>query len=238
MSEPGRLHAAVAAGVVGSDDAYRALLQSIVEVARAIFGADRASGEILVEDRRVTIHSPRDAIAAGIAMIPEDRKNQGLLMSRAIVENVSLPHLDTVSVAGVLSPRQERGRAGELVKRLDVRARSTAVKVATLSGGNQQKVLFGKWLFRRPRVFIADEPTRGVDVGAKRGIYELIRSLAEEGMAVLLISSEHEEVLGLAHRVLVMRQGRIVSELDATTMSEDAIMHAAFATGELVEAEA
>ena len=208
------------------------------EVARAIFGADRASGEILVEGRPVTIHSPRAAIAAGIAMIPEDRKNQGLLMGRAIMENVSLPHLDTVSVAGVLSPREERGRVGELVKRLDVRARSTAAKVSTLSGGNQQKVLFGKWLFRRPRVFIADEPTRGVDVGAKRGIYELIRSLAEEGMAVLLISSEHEEVLGLAHRVLVMRQGRVVSELDATTMSEDAIMHAAFATGQLAEAEA
>jgi ABC-type sugar transport system ATPase subunit len=104
--------------------------------------------------------------------------------------------------------------------------------VSSLSGGNQQKVLFARWLFERPRVFVADEPTRGVDVGAKRAIYELIQSLAAEGIAILLISSEHEEILGLAHRVLVMRAGRIVAELDQETMSEDAVLHAAFATGE------
>jgi simple sugar transport system ATP-binding protein/ribose transport system ATP-binding protein len=110
--------------------------------------------------------------------------------------------------------------------------------VNTLSGGNQQKVLFAKWLFRRPRVFIADEPTRGVDVGAKRAIYELIRSLAAEGLGVLMISSEHEEVLGLAHRVLVMRGGRIVGEFDQETMSEDAVLRAAFATHSTDEEEA
>jgi simple sugar transport system ATP-binding protein/ribose transport system ATP-binding protein len=115
------------------------------------------------------------------------------------------------------------------MERVDVRARGAGAKVITLSGGNQQKVLFAKWLFRPPRVFIADEPTRGVDVGAKRAIYELIRSLSDEGMAVLLISSEHEEVLGLAHRVLVMRSGRIVAEFDQDTMNEDAILRAAFA---------
>jgi simple sugar transport system ATP-binding protein/ribose transport system ATP-binding protein len=102
--------------------------------------------------------------------------------------------------------------------------------VNTLSGGNQQKVLFARWLFRTPKVFIADEPTRGVDVGAKLAIYELIHSLARQGIAVLLISSEHEEVLGLAHRVLVMRAGRIVAELSGEAMSEDAVLHAAFAT--------
>jgi ABC-type sugar transport system ATPase subunit len=112
---------------------------------------------------------------------------------------------------------------------MDVRAKRPTARVGTLSGGNQQKVLFAKWLFRRPRMFIADEPTRGVDVGAKRAIYELIRSLAEQGMAVVLISSEHEEILGLAHRVLVMRGGRVVAELDRETMSEEAIMTAAFA---------
>ncbi len=111
-----------------------------------------------------------------------------------------------------------------------MRTRSNAAPVNTLSGGNQQKVLFAKWLFRQPKVFILDEPTRGVDVGAKLAIYELIQSLAAQGMAVLLISSEHEEVLGLAHRVLVMRAGRIVAELDQQSMSEEAVLRAAFAT--------
>jgi simple sugar transport system ATP-binding protein/ribose transport system ATP-binding protein len=120
----------------------------------------------------------------------------------------------------------------DLVRRLDIRAKSSRARVGTLSGGNQQKVLFARWLFRRPRVLIVDEPTRGVDIGAKLAIYELIRSLAAEGMAILLISSEHEEVLGLAHRVLVMRAGRIVAELGEDDMSEDALLSAALGTAE------
>jgi ABC-type sugar transport system ATPase subunit len=201
------------------------------EVARAIFGADRPdAGEVLVEGRRIRIRSPRRGVRAGIAMLPEDRKAQGLLMLRSIAENVTLPHMGAVTRAGVIEERRERRSAAELMKRLDVRARRPSVRVGTLSGGNQQKVLFAKWLFRRPRVLIADEPTRGVDVGAKRAIYELLHSLADQGMAVVLISSEHEEVLGLAHRVLVMRGGRIVAELDRDRMSEQAIMKAAFAT--------
>jgi ABC-type sugar transport system ATPase subunit len=201
------------------------------ELARAIFGADRPTdGVIEVDGRPLTARSPRAAIRRGVVMLPEDRKRQGLLMLRSIVDNVTLPHLGDVSRGGVLSTRAERKRAAELIRRLDVRTRSNGALVNTLSGGNQQKVLFAKWLFRRPRVFIADEPTRGVDVGAKRAIYELIQSLAAEGIAVLLISSEHEEVLGLAHRVLVMRAGRIVAEFDERTMSEDAVLHAAFAT--------
>jgi len=164
-------------------------------------------------------------------MLPEDRKSQGLLMLRSIADNMTLPHLRSISGAGVVDPRRERRAAGELMERVDVRARGIGARLITLSGGNQQKVLFAKWLFRTPRVFIADEPTRGVDVGAKRAIYRLIRSLSEEGMAVLLISSEHEEVLGLAHRVLVMRGGRLVAEFDEATMSEDAVLRAAFAMG-------
>ena len=163
-------------------------------------------------------------------MLPEDRKRQGLLMLRSLVDNVTLPHLGDLSSVGVMSTRSERKRTSELIGRLDVRTRSNKARVNTLSGGNQQKVLFAKWLFRRPRVFIADEPTRGVDVGAKLAIHRLIHSLAAEGIAVLLISSEHEEVLGLAHRVLVMRAGRIVAAFDGQTMSEDAVLHAAFAT--------
>jgi simple sugar transport system ATP-binding protein/ribose transport system ATP-binding protein len=201
------------------------------EVARAIFGADRRdSGEIEVDGKLVKIRNPSAAVRAGVVMLPEDRKAQGLLMLRSIVDNVTLPHLGTVSRSGVVARRGERRSVTELMGRVDVRAKGPAARLDTLSGGNQQKVLFAKWLFRAPRVFIADEPTRGVDVGAKRAICELIHSLAAEGKGVLLISSEHEEVLGLAHRVLVMRQGRIVAELDRHTMSEDALLHAAFAT--------
>jgi ABC-type sugar transport system ATPase subunit len=167
-------------------------------------------------------------------MLPEDRKTQGLLMLRSILDNVTLPHLDSLSNAGVVSTRAERREAGELVESLDVRARSKTARVSTLSGGNQQKVLFARWLFRTPKVFIADEPTRGVDVGAKLAIYGLIHRLAKQGIAVLLISSEHEELLGLAHRVLVMRAGSIVAEFDGETMSEDAVLHAAFATERVV----
>jgi ABC-type sugar transport system ATPase subunit len=201
------------------------------EVARLIFGADRASaGAVEVDGKRLDARSPRAAIRRGVVMLPEDRKREGLLMLRSIVDNITLPHLGDVSNAGMLSRRAERRRAAELVTRVDVRTRSNAAPVNTLSGGNQQKVLFAKWLFRPPRVFIADEPTRGVDVGAKRAIYELIRALAADGIAVLLISSEHEEVLGLAHRVLVMRAGRIVAEFAEDEMSEDAVLHAAFGT--------
>jgi rhamnose transport system ATP-binding protein len=200
------------------------------EVARAIFGADRLKdGVVEIDGAAARVRSPRQAIRKGIVMLPEDRKSQGLLMLRSIVDNVTLPHLGEVSKVGLMPLRAERRRASELMRRVDVRARSSGAMLNTLSGGNQQKVLFAKWLFRRPRVFIADEPTRGVDVGAKRAIYELINSLAAEGIAVLLISSEHEEILGLAHRVLVMRAGTIVAEFDHETMSEDAVLHAAFA---------
>jgi simple sugar transport system ATP-binding protein/ribose transport system ATP-binding protein len=201
------------------------------EVARAIFAADRSvSSSIEVAGAPLRARSPREAIRHGVVMVPEDRKGQGLLMLRSIVENITLPHLRDVSKAGLVEPQAETRRAGDLIKRLDVRTKSGRARVDTLSGGNQQKVLFAKWMFRRPHVFIADEPTRGVDVGAKRAIYELIRSLAAEGIGVLMISSEHEEVLGLAHRVLVMRNGRIVAEFTEETMSEDAVLHAAFAT--------
>jgi simple sugar transport system ATP-binding protein/ribose transport system ATP-binding protein len=202
------------------------------EVARAIFGADRrAAGDIVVAARPVRIRTPRAAVREGIALLPEDRKTQGLLMLRSIVDNVTLPHLGEVSRLSVVGRRGERKAAVALMDRVDVRAKGPTARVSTLSGGNQQKVLFAKWLFKAPRIFIADEPTRGVDVGAKRAIYDLIQSLAAEGKAVLLISSEHEEILGLAHRVLVMRGGRVVAELDPDSMSEESILRAAFATG-------
>ncbi len=201
------------------------------EVARAVFGADRRdAGEIHVNGAPVRIRVPRDALRAGIVMLPEDRKAQGLVLLRSIAENVTLPHLEAVSQYGVVATRPERQGTLDLMARLEVRAKGPGTPVNTLSGGNQQKVLFAKWLFRRPRVLIADEATRGVDVGTKRAINELIHRLAAEGMAVLLISSEHEEVLGLAHRILVLRTGRVVAEFDRHAMSEEVVLHAAFAT--------
>jgi ABC-type sugar transport system ATPase subunit len=204
------------------------------EVARTIFGADRAAdGTLAIDGKPVRIRNPRDAIRAGIVMLPEDRKSQGLLMLRSIADNVALPHLGEVSGAGVVDTRRERSRVSGLIDRVELGARDVRTRVGALSGGNQQRVLFAKWLFRPPRVFIADEPTRGIDVGAKRAIYRLIHSLAAEGMAVLVISSEHEEVLGLAHRVLVMHEGRLVEELEGTAMTEEAVLHAAFGLGEV-----
>jgi ABC-type sugar transport system ATPase subunit len=199
------------------------------EVARTIFGADRASGgTVAIDGKPVRIRTPRDAIRAGVVMLPEDRKSQGLLMLRSIADNVALPNLGEVSRGGVVDARRERSRVNGLIDRVELRTRDVRTKVGALSGGNQQRVLFAKWLLMSPRVFIADEPTRGIDVGAKRAVYQLIQSLAEQGMAVLLISSEHEEVLGLAHRVLVMHEGRLVAELEGEAMTEEAVLHAAF----------
>jgi len=214
------------AGLVGSGRS---------EVARAIFGADRKSSGILkIDGKEVQINDPGDAVAAGIAFLPESRKTQGLLMRLPIGHNVTLPHLKSISRGQVIQEGKEIRQTTRLLQELDVRPPQPRERVDSLSGGNQQKVLFGKWLFQRPRLLIADEPTHGVDVGAKLAIYQLITSLTKEGLAVLLISSELEEVMGLAHRVLVIRQGRIVAEfkdsLDGqSSLTEDVIMRAAFA---------
>ncbi len=165
-------------------------------------------------------------------MIPESRREQGLLLGRSVRENVSLASLGHYSRAGVVRPGAERRAVAQVLASLDVRAAGQGSPAGALSGGNQQKLLFARMLMRRPRVLIADEPTRGVDVGAKRAIYELMASLARDGMAVLLISSDIEEVLGLAHRVLVMRQGRIVTELTGEQLTEAAILAAAFGTAD------
>jgi ABC-type sugar transport system ATPase subunit len=171
-------------------------------------------------------------------MLPESRKEQGLVMGRPIRENVMLSHLGIASRGGVIARRDEQRAAQTMVEELGVSLRSLEAPVRTLSGGNQQKVLFAKWLIRPPRVLIADEPTRGVDVGAKRAIYELLASLAAEGMSILLISSEVEEVLGLSDRVLVMRQGAVVDELEGDRMTADVVMRAAFAAAGEMEAHA
>jgi simple sugar transport system ATP-binding protein/ribose transport system ATP-binding protein len=210
-------------GVAGLTGAGR------TETARLIFGADRRDGgEIEVEGRRVDMRQPWDGIKAGIALLPASRKEEGLFMRQSITRNVSVVHVSKLSRLGVLRRGLERQQVGELTSRLDVRMSGLRALAETLSGGNQQKLLFSKWLFRPPRVLIADEPTQGVDVGAKHAIYALIARLAAQGLAVLLISSELEEVLGLSHRVLVMREGRLVAEFSGEQASAENVMRSAF----------
>ncbi len=213
------------AGLVGSGRS---------RLVRTIFGAeDISGGSIRVGETTFLPKSPQDAIRAGLYMLPESRKEQGLLLKQSVQLNITLPHLrDVSSFGGIIDSRREQSGIVELIKALDIRVSSPATRIRNLSGGNQQKALFGKWLFKRPKVLIIDEPTRGIDVGAKQAIYELIARLASEGMAILMVSSEIEEILGLCHRVLVMRRGQIVTELDETqkTLTEDNIMRAAFGT--------
>ncbi|WP_432518980.1 sugar ABC transporter ATP-binding protein [Kineococcus sp. SYSU DK006] len=212
------------AGLVGSGRS---------ETLRLIFGADRPdAGQVRVGGRRIRAGSPAAAMRAGIAMVPESRKDQGLLLQHSVRDNITLASPEATTRWGLRSRRAERRLARQSVEGLDVRAAADDGAVWTLSGGNQQKVLFAKWLARAPRVLIVDEPTRGVDVGAKVRIHRLIADLAASGMAVLLVSSEVEEVRGLSHRVLVLRQGRISAALNAAEADPERILQAAFADRE------
>ena len=198
------------------------------ELARAILGADSVlGGELKTGGEPRTFRTPRQALHRGLVMIPESRRDQGLLISRSVRENVSIATLDRFSRSGFVRRRAEARETVQMLRRVDVRGASEA-GVSSLSGGNQQKVLFARSLLRGPTVLIADQPTRGIDVGAKRAIYDLLVSLAADGVGVLFISDEIEEVLGLAHRVLVMAGGHLVAELDRDAMTESAILRAAF----------
>lgn len=199
------------------------------EVARAIFGADRCTaGTVVVNGKPLRPRSPRDAIKRGVAMIPESRRDQALLMQRSVGDNVSIAHLGELVTAGVVQKKAERQRTQAASSAVNLTGATISSLMNELSGGNQQKSIFARWLMSPPKLLIADEPTRGVDVGAKRGIYDLIVRLAEEGMAMLVVSSEIEEVLGIAHRVLVMRSGTIVGELDAAESTSSDVMELAF----------
>jgi simple sugar transport system ATP-binding protein/ribose transport system ATP-binding protein len=168
-------------------------------------------------------------------MVPESRAEDGLVMMRSVLENVSLARLDELSSVGVVRRGRERRAARAVLERCDVRGAGAAAPVRNLSGGNQQKVLFARTFMVQPSVLIADEPTRGVDIGAKRAIYDLLAALAADGLGILLISSELEEIIGLAHRVYVMRRGRIVDELRGEGVTERAILTAAFAEPQRTE---
>lgn len=197
------------------------------EVAQAIVGTRRAhGGEVLVGGVALRRRSPRQMLARGLAMIPESRKEQGLLLDRPVRENAALSVLPSLSRLGYVRRGLERRSVSRVMDRLDVRASSADAGTRTLSGGNQQKLLFARVILSAPSVLVADEPTRGVDVGARRSIHELLLELASEGKGVLLISSDTEEVLAIAHRILVMQGGRIVAELDGSSATEEDLVAA------------
>ena len=202
------------------------------ETARLLFGADaKDAGEIYVDGKEIKINSPGDAVAAGMGFVPEDRSKQGLVLELPVVENIVLPTLDRHTRMGWLLDRLGLHRtAQEYVDKLNVRTPSLAQKTLFLSGGNQQKVVVGKWLAAKPRVLIMDEPTRGIDVGAKAEVHALMNRLARDGVGIIMISSELPEILGMSDRILVMSEGRVAAILDREEASQETIM--AYASGE------
>jgi rhamnose transport system ATP-binding protein len=202
------------------------------EVARAVFGVDRwDGGEVEVEGRPLKPGAPSLAMAAGLALVPEDRRAQGLVMDMSIERNINLTGFAATSTAGLMRRGAERSRAVDWAVRLQVKYARLADVVGTLSGGNQQKVVLAKWLATGPRVLIVDEPTRGIDVGTKAEVHRLLSQLAADGVAVLMISSDLPEVLGMADRVLVMHEGRLVAEIPRAEATEESVMAAATGRG-------
>jgi simple sugar transport system ATP-binding protein/ribose transport system ATP-binding protein len=200
------------------------------ELARAIYqDTRRQSGEVILDGRPLVSHSPTASIRRRLSMIPESRKEMGLFLGRSLQLNISISTLGAVSRWGWISHSREKREVEKLLRLVGVKAASSTMAVGGLSGGNQQKLLFARSIMISPKVLLADEPTRGVDVGSKRAIYDLLVELAQTGVAVIVISSEIEEVLGLAHRVLVMKSGQVVKELKGEEMNQKMILESAFA---------
>ena len=226
LSSPGKfsdvsltLRAGEVVGLAGLVGAGRS------EVAAALFGLDRAAtGRVAIGRKPVALRTPRQAIRLGVGLVPEDRKRQGLVLSGSGVHNLSLAILDRLSRFGFVRRREERALAGDYFERLRVRTPGLDAVVAGLSGGNQQKIVLARWLAAKSRILILDEPTRGVDVGAKAEIHALIGELAAGGAGVILISSELPELLALSSRILVLRDGRLVGELPRRAATQDALM--------------
>ena len=198
------------------------------EIARALFGVDRTlAGSIALNGEAVDIRSPRDAIRRGIYLVPEDRRRSGCIVSMSVRENLTLPRLADFRRNGLLNGAAERAAAHGLQTQYGIKCAHVEQTLGSLSGGNQQKTVIAKWLSRAPRLLIFDEPTRGVDVGAKAEIYRLIRQLGAAGTAIMLISSDMEEVIGESHRVIVMHEGAVAGSLERDDCSEEAIMRLA-----------
>ncbi len=198
------------------------------ELLATIFGVTPAlGGTMCIAGRDIVPQSPRDAITAGLALVPEDRKKQGVILEMAVRDNVSLASLRRDARHGFLDRRRAADLSAEMIQSLQIKTPGDRQVVQFLSGGNQQKVVLGKWLALRPRLLLLDEPTRGIDVGAKQEIYRLMEDLARQGIAILFASSEMEEILGMSDRALVMHEGRIAGELSRSELSEEAVMHLA-----------
>ncbi|MFA6242545.1 MAG: sugar ABC transporter ATP-binding protein [Candidatus Hydrogenedentales bacterium] len=203
------------------------------EVARAIFGADRLEkGQIFLEGKPITVKSPRDAIRQGIGLLTEDRKNQGLVLGMTVRENTSLANLKELVKFLFVNRRKERTITEQYVRDLQIKTPSIEQTAQNLSGGNQQKVVLAKWLFTQSRVLIFDEPTRGIDVGAKAEIYKLMNELVRQGVCIMMISSELPEVMGMCDRILVMHEGRLAGEIMQADATQERIMR--LATGQPV----
>ena len=209
------------AGLVGSGR---------TELLRAIFGADRPdAGRVLIDGRLVKPRQPRDGVRAGMGFVPEDRQHQGLLATQPVRINMTLARLGAVIRRRIWIDRaRERGMAADLQRRLDIRCASLEQPVAELSGGNQQKTLIARWIFKDSRVLLVDEPTRGIDVHAKRTVYHLLGNLAAEGKAIVVVSSELEELLAICDRIVVLSAGQLVATFDRGDWSQDRILAAAF----------
>ncbi len=204
------------------------------EMLRCLFGMEPATGgEIMVNGENVTPKNPIEAIRAGISLAPEDRKHHGLILEMTVGENLSLPSLKRDQNKGFLNRKKEKILIDQMIDAMSVKTQSHRQIIQYLSGGNQQKVVLGKWLGMNPKVLLLDEPTRGIDVGAKQEIYKLMEKLASEGVAILYASSEMEEILGMADRALVMHEGRLTGELSRDEISEESVMQ--LATGQTRE---
>lgn len=220
------VHAGEILGVSGLMGAGR------TEIMRAIFGVDSFdSGEIWLEGKKLSIKTPDQAVKAGIGFITEDRKTEGLILDFSIKDNMVLPTLYSFAPNGIISDQSEADFTDMLIKRLSVKTASAAAKVSTLSGGNQQKVVIAKWIGIGPKLLILDEPTRGVDVGAKREIYQLMNELTDRGVAIIMVSSELPEILGMSDRILVVHEGKLTGNLPKEEADQEKIM--SLATGGL-----
>lgn len=201
------------------------------EIARAIFGADKVQKTVLLNGESVNINNPIDAIRHGLAMVPEDRKIQGLLLQFAVDKNISLASLQKLTSYGFVNEKEEKIISERHIKSLSIKTPSIKTKIQMLSGGNQQKAILGRWLEMKPKILILDEPTKGIDVGAKYEIYMLMKKIVADGSAIILISSELNEVLNMSNRVITICDGRITGEFDPTQAEADEILAKAFDFG-------
>ncbi len=218
-----QLHKGEVLGIAGLMGAGR------TELARAIFGADQKDeGQVFLEGKEIAISSPLEAIKAGVAYLSEDRKRDGLALNLAVDKNITLANIFSISnLCGVISRHKEESFAEKFVKDLHIKTPSLDQRVNNLSGGNQQKIVIAKWLCRNSQVVIFDEPTRGIDVGAKFEVYELMNQLVKQGVGVIMISSELQEIIGMSDRIIVLHEGRITGELTKTEVTQERILNLA-----------